>query len=59
MAKKGKDYQGPTDGSYSNLNTPLNVPKADPDPQAAYDNSAFPGAKGEGVRNPMGIEGID
>lgn len=57
MAKKQSDnaYQGPTDGTYDQLNSPLNVQKADPDPQAALDNPLIPGAKGEGVADPLGI----
>lgn len=55
MAKKGNDpvTGAVTDGTYSNLATPLNVPKASEDPQAQLDNSVFPGAKGQDHPDPM------
>lgn len=43
-----------TDGTFNELATPLNVPKAKEDPQADLNNSMFPGAKGESLDDPMG-----
>lgn len=57
MAKRDKNhtaYQGPTDGTYDELNTPLNVQKDDKDPQVALDNGLIPCAKGERLDDPMG-----
>jgi hypothetical protein len=57
MAKKGSDpVDGAvTDGTYSQLSTPLNVPKASADPQADYKNDVIPHAEGHGDHyDPMG-----
>ena len=55
MAKKSNDpIESGTDGAYSQLHTPLNVPKADTDPQAQLDNSAIPHAKNGMNADPMG-----
>ena len=43
-----------TDGTYSELSTPLNVPKAAPDPQAQLDNKIIPHADGDETYDPMG-----
>jgi len=42
------------DGSYSQLATPLNVPKSEPDPQADYENSVIPHASADDSYDPMG-----
>lgn len=58
MAKRDTNhdaYQGPTDGAYDELNTPLQVAKDAKDPQVDYDNDIIPGAMGEGVQDPLGI----
>lgn len=56
MAKHGSSpVEGaPTDGSYDELHTPLNAPKAKPDPQADLDNHEIPFADGKGDHDPMG-----
>lgn len=56
MAKKMQDPVDSAieDGTFNALHTPLNTPKAGPDPQANLDNSIFPGAKGENIDDPMG-----
>lgn len=56
MAKKGSDPvdNAETDGSYNQLSTPLNVPKAEEDPQAQLDNSVIPHAHGAQDPDPMG-----
>lgn len=44
-----------TDGTFNELASPLNVPKAKLDPQADLQNSVFPGAKGQMPSDPLGI----
>lgn len=58
MAKKiGKDpaLNAATDGSYSQLSTPLSAPKAGPDPQGALDNGIIPFASSDSTEDPMGF----
>jgi hypothetical protein len=57
VAKKGgKDavIDAVTDGTYNQLSTPLNCPKAEEDPQAQLENKVIPGAAGESLDDPMG-----
>jgi len=43
------------DGTYSELLTPLNVPKADADPQAQLQNDVIPFSTGQDHNDPLGI----
>lgn len=43
------------DGSYSELLTPTNVPKAKPDPQAATKDEIVSWAEGESSSDPFGF----
>lgn len=57
MARKGGDdpVEGAvTDGTFSQLHSPLNVPKSSADPQADLKNDVIPYAKGNTTYDPMG-----
>lgn len=43
------------DGTYSELLTPLNAVKADPDPQAQLQNDLIPYSTGQDAHDPLGI----
>lgn len=58
MAAKGKMTDpvesAHEDGTFSQLASPLNVPKAKPDPQADLQNEVFPYESGTDYHDPMG-----
>jgi len=43
------------DGTYSEMLTPLNTPKSDPDPQAQLQNDIIPFSTGHDAHDPLGI----